>query len=171
MVLEKTDLTPAEQKWIDKVRPFDRAIGFNNNPTAGSMLGFKFSDESKAKMSLKRISPEARAKISVALKGRKKSPEHVAKVRAKRLGYKPSVETIAKLSAAHKGKKQSRETKDKRAASHRGKKMSLEARANLSKARTGILHTPETKAKLVEARKRRKARKKGIQPLLPFMDD
>lgn len=49
--------------------------------------------------------PEARLKISVALKGKKKSPEHVAKMRFINLGKKQSVETRLKKSLALRGEK------------------------------------------------------------------
>ena len=50
--------------------------------------------------------PEARLKISLALKGKKKSPEHIEKNRLARLGKKASDETRRKMSlSAPKGEK------------------------------------------------------------------
>lgn len=55
-----------EQAWIDALRPFgDR--GYNLSPTAGNVLGLKFTDEQ-------------RAHVSAGLKGKPKSAEHRANI-------------------------------------------------------------------------------------------
>lgn len=71
---------------------------------------------------------ETRAKVSAALKGKKKSPEHVAKVAAAHLGTKRSEATRAKISAVQKGRK-----------------LTPEQRA----ARCGVKRTPESIEKRV----------------------
>jgi len=88
-------------------------------------------------------SPEARAKMSVACKGRKLSPAHRAKISAAISGKKHSPEACAKMSEAKKGnkynlgKKRLPETCAKIGAAHKGNKYSL-----------GRKCSPETRAKI-----------------------
>ena len=51
------------------------------------------------------LSPETRAKIAAAHKGRALSPEHRAKIAAANTGRTLSPETRAKISAAKKGRR------------------------------------------------------------------
>ena len=88
----------------------------------------------------RRHTPEARAKLSEAMKG-DKNPNY---------GKKHTPETKAKMSEANKGEKHP----------NYGKKLSPEHRAKLSEAQKGEKHpnygkkrTPETKAKISEAKK------------------
>lgn len=82
--------------------------------------GFKHSKESKMKMSLKRKgtlnfmygkshTPEARARISAAQKGKKESMEFCEKTRLRRLGQKHTEQTRKRISDALTGKKHSAE--------------------------------------------------------------
>jgi hypothetical protein len=88
------------------------------------------------------VSPEVRAKISAANKGRKFPPM--------------SEETRRKMSESRKGRKNSPEAIAKTAAALRGRKASPETRAKLSMAHKGQIptfgkgakHTPETRAKM-----------------------
>lgn len=98
-----------EQYWLDTLKPYDPSIGFNIGMDAKApSLGRKHTAEHRAKIGLKSrrpSSPEKRAKISAAHKGRK----HTAQSRAN-------------MSAAHKGKKQTPEEIEKRIAPLRGRK-------------------------------------------------
>ncbi len=103
-------LVEREQYWIDTFKSADRQYGYNKCPTAGNMLGFNHSEESKQKMSKTRkgkpvseemrIAAEARAKAN---KG-KSLPAHVleaaAKVNRVRMKAPKSEETKAKMAAA-----------------------------------------------------------------------
>ncbi len=135
-VENKSDLIACEQKWLDKV--WSENI-FNTNPTAGSMLGSKQSEETIKKRSLKtkglKRTQETKDKIVLALKsrdkevldkikasltGRKLSEEH----RLKNVGRKLSAETKLKMSLSRTGKVRSEEAKRKTAESNRGRKAS-----------------------------------------------
>jgi hypothetical protein len=125
--------------------------------------GRQHSPESRAKMSAARkgrpgrpLSPEHRAKISKAKMGRPLSPEHRAKVSEAQKGRTLSPEHRAKISKANKGKKRSPETRSKMAAARRGRALSPESRAKISAALTGRPgHTlsPESRAKISAAKK------------------
>lgn len=84
------------------------------------------------------VPPEVRAKISAAMRGRKKPPEHAAKV-----------------GAAHKGRKLSPEHREKLRAAKIGRKLSDEHRANLSRAhrvyRGEVVNSPDARQKLSNA--------------------
>ena len=130
-----------EQVMLDYYKSADPQYGYNISPTAGSTLGVKHSAEAIAKISAWKPSPETRAKISAAQRGRIVSAETRAKISAAKQGVKRSAETCAKMSAARLGKKlsnehrakmsaaranMSNETREKMSVSHRGKKQSPE---------------------------------------------
>ena len=133
------NLLAREQHWIDT---FDAArVGFNMTPTAGSILGHKFSDESKRRMSKAATghikSAEHRANLSRVNTGKTMSDEARQKMRDAKLGTKRgphSAETKAKMSAARVGKRPSAETREKQAAAKRGRVLSPEVRARMSAA-------------------------------------
>lgn len=149
-----------EQMYIDEHNP-----EYNMAPRAGSNLGLKLSDESRAKISAalsKRIiSDETRSKLS-----KPKSKEHKAKIRAARIGTKRSAETRAKIGAATKGntycqgRQISDETRNKMSAAHKGwvpwnkgKTLSNEHKAKMSVAAKNI--SEETRAKMSASQKAR----------------
>lgn len=132
-------LIPREQHYIDTLKP-----EYNMSPTAGSALGVKHSDESRANM-------------SAWQKGKKLSPKHKAKLSAAKMGRKLSLETKAKMSAAHMGRETSPETKIKLSVWQIGKVTPKETREKISntlmghKYNLGHKHSDETKAKLSAA--------------------
>lgn len=94
-----------EQVWLDRLKPY-----YNTCKVAGSVRGHS-------------VSPEARARISMAHKGRKHGP--------------PSEERRAKISAANKGRSLTAEHRSKLSAAKIGKKRgpySEQHRANISAA-------------------------------------
>ncbi len=133
-------LTAREQYWIDILKTVD-PYGYNLNPTAGSAIGFKHSEETKLKWSEQR-------------KGKKRSAEFSLKVSIQMKGKIVTEETKLKQSEAHIGKIQSIETRNKRAASMKGNKN------NTGKKRSAPM-LEETRKRIsaanVAAHKRRKA--------------
>lgn len=75
---DRAKLLAREQFWLDGFQP--HLTGYNMIPTAGSHLGVKRSDESKARMRL-------------AQAGKKLSPEQIERLRLSHIGKSPSVET------------------------------------------------------------------------------
>lgn len=126
--------------------------------------------------------PETRAKLSAAMKGKPKSPEHVAKVVAAnkgrkrspelsvrlsailkspeinarmiagRAGYRMADETKAKLREAKLGRPLSDDHRAKIGAAHRGQKRSPEAKANIA---AGALKRPPVSPEECEKRRQR----------------
>lgn len=165
---EPADCLTREQHWIDFHRAAEREFGYNSRKRAtrgGISLGFKYSDEVRAKRSAAmkgrpghKPSEETRAKLSAAKKGRpghKPSEETRRKLklangeRARlwglaRRGVPRSAESIAKQSAAQRGKKRSPETCAAMSARRKGVPCSAEARAKLK----GRILTPEHRAKV-----------------------
>lgn len=134
-VLEFVDdpskLLEREQYWID----FAKAAksGYNMTPTAGSLLGHKFTEGTKEKMSKSATghikSPEHRKSLSLVNTGKKMSDESRQKMREAKLGKKRaphSEATRAKMSAKAIGRTFSDETLSKMAAAKLGKKQSQE---------------------------------------------
>jgi group I intron endonuclease len=76
---KEKELVPAEQAWLDRVRPFESSNGYNRCPRAGSPLEVKHTPETRAKISERqkgrKAGAETRARISIVRKGRKQSPE------------------------------------------------------------------------------------------------
>ena len=142
VTLQRVDvcsLNEFEQRWIDRLKP-----EYNMAPIAGSLLGYKHSDEARANMSAAHVgqkkSEEWKAAASLRMKGntynsgRKQSPEEI-EIRARHhRGKIVSDETKAKMSAAQAGKKISDATKAKMRAAKIGKKLSDEHRRKLSEA-------------------------------------
>lgn len=125
-------LIAREQSWIDSCDCVE--VGYNLNPVAGNMLGFKHSEETK----------EA---IRVAMVGRDTS-EETRKLRSELMtGTTVGDATRAKIS----------ETMKKVAASD----PNFQGTKNLN--RTGTKQTPEQIAKRVEATARTKALKKLLK--------
>ena len=151
----------------------DLGTGILRNRTNGGegFSGAIHTPETKAKLSAamkgenspnygKTLSPEIKAKLSAAHKGKTLSPETRAKISATMKGKTLSPETKAKLSAAMKGenspnygKTLSPEIKAKLSAAHKGKTLSPETRAKISATMKGKTLSPETKAKLSAAMK------------------
>ena len=104
-----SQLIEREQYYLNLIKPYNKNIGYNQNPIAGSCLGNKQSKETIEKRVSKfrgrKASKETRLKISIALKGNKNSfgvkqirskewrESHAAKLR----GRKASEETKAKM--------------------------------------------------------------------------
>jgi group I intron endonuclease len=117
-------LAAAEQWWFDELH-IDITYDFNIAPVAGSNLGFKHTEETKALLSEQRkgrtFTDEQRARMSLGHMG---NPSNT--------GKKATAETRAKQSAAHKGNQRTL-----------GYKHTDEAKANMSAAHKGIPRTPE----------------------------
>ena len=130
----KEDLTKGgkrEQYWIDTyIEFYGWENMFNENPTAGSCFGLKWSLESRKKLSKaclgRKITLETRAKISRASIGKEKSLDHRA-----------NISKALKGNQYSKGCKRTAETREKMSGASKGKKKSLEHRINMSKAQKG----------------------------------
>lgn len=114
LICSPEDTVFYEQKAIDGLNP-----QMNVCKVAGKTLGYRHTDETKAKFHLRRkatITEEGRLKRSIASKGRKVSDETREKIRQVRLGTKRSAETCRKISERQMGGKRkphSEETKAK----------------------------------------------------------
>ena len=78
-VLFIEDLITREQHWITTLKASTQGYGYNRTPTAGSLLGWKQSDEQRARRSEQFKNPEFAAKYSAAQKARFANPEELAK--------------------------------------------------------------------------------------------
>ncbi len=124
-VLEVVDssckLLERENFWISSTKAADKRCGFNCCPVAGSQLGMKHSEQTRAKM-------------SAAGRGKKKTPEHQARINESLTGRQLSEQCKQLLSASRKGSKHSEQTRMKMSESRKGKTASPEARAKISAA-------------------------------------
>ncbi len=155
---ESDALTLREQFWMDKLKVTDREFGYNYAPAAGSLLGFKASEETKAKLAIRSAklkgvprSEEIKAKISATTKGRVVSEETREKMRLARLGKKHSTETKAIMSQQRKGNKfaagvvHSPERIEKRVSNLRGKPRSAEVIEKIRQSSIGKIRSLETR--------------------------
>lgn len=158
----KESLLTYEQFYIDSLIPY-----FNECKIAGSPLGFKHSEETKAKMRVNckpplrlgcKVSDEARHKISEANKGKKVSQETKDKISALKkgntylLGKNRTDETKRRISEGHKGKIVSEETKRRMSKSNKGRKLSDDTKNKIREAITGIKRSEESIRKSSEKR-------------------
>jgi group I intron endonuclease len=128
-LIDKHDLIPVEQYWIDKLQPT-----FNTFKIAASALGFKHpirSDEFKELMRNLKL-------------GKHLSEEHKNKIRKGNLGKVMSDEAKEKLRKFHLGLNHSEETKEKM----RNRIVSDEGIENMRNAQLGKKHSEETKEKI-----------------------
>lgn len=91
-------LIECEQYWIDKLKP-----EYNILKIAGSVLGHKHDDETRAKMSANQNrSEETRKRRSEGQLGRKQSKEHIANMVATKIGFKHSEKTKQQMKDSAK---------------------------------------------------------------------
>ena len=148
-MVAEADLLDREQVWIDATKAVRH--GYNVCPVAGSSLGAKQSEATRAKLSSRVASQETRERMAAAHRGRKHSAETRAKIGASHRGKTVSEETRKRLSDANKNP--SSETRRKQSAA--AKNRTPEHRARLAAASTGRTHGPEARAKLSAAFKGR----------------
>ncbi|HLE92714.1 MAG TPA: GIY-YIG nuclease family protein [Anaerolineales bacterium] len=144
-VKDKNSLIPIEQGYLDRDFP-----EYNTNRRAGSMFGFRFSEEAKKLMSL----------IHSGFKHTEESKKKMSEIWAGRPRGKYTEERAAKISAAHKGKKINDNQKRGLAIGQYNPK-SAETRKKISDAQKGYKPKKETIEKLKQAWIRRKAGKNG----------
>lgn len=122
-VADPGELVVREQRWIDGLGAHVTRGGLNMLPNAGSPLGTKHSEETRAKFRAiaaarppehyKKVvaskkasgwthSAEARAKLGDAARGRKLTPDHVAKVAAANRGKKRGPEALARMREGYR---------------------------------------------------------------------
>lgn len=118
LVCAKEDLLWYEQRAIDVLKP-----AYNICKVAGSVLGYRHTDEAKAAAAV-------RATGNTNRRGRKESPEFCERAKASR--------------AMRKDGPLSAETKEKIAAAQRGRTLSEERKEHLRKLNTGKKQSPET---------------------------
>lgn len=142
LVDDKSLLIQREQFYIDETESYKVTNGYNLYPTAGSSLGARHSDETRAK-----ISDAHRGKknpmFGKHLIGKNRSDETRAKISLSLLGKKHSDETKEKISIATRGEKHpmwgkpcSDNTKAKISAAKRGRKLSSKYHKKLSEAQS-----------------------------------
>ena len=154
-------LIEREQHYLDLYKSYEKEIGYNNSPTAKNCLGYRHTDEAKARMSksrkgLKR-SEETKRKMSIAGKNRKPITEETReKMRTSSMKRWSdpnacSAETRKKMSEAHKGrvpwnkgvetpeevKKKISETLQGRPSPMKNRKHTKETKQKMSAARSG----------------------------------
>jgi len=144
-VLDRERLIEREQYWINALLP-----EYNSNPTAGSRLGSKVSETTKATLREYNLRPEVIAKKKAELAGHPVAPETIEKIKAARAKQVTSEAQKAALLASAKrtkaegrtspgttGKRHSDEHKRKIAAAHTGMTASPEAREKMRIAKLG----------------------------------
>lgn len=159
IVEDKKLLIAREQHWITQTNCFDKKIGFNICPIAGSSLGVKHSEETRKKRSIlnignkfnlgKKASEETRKKLSVSHKGNKSSIGRILSDETKEkigkgnkgkqtmLGKNHSEEAKQKMSEKRLGIKLSNVTKEKMRLAKIGSHLSDEVKEKISKSHTG----------------------------------
>lgn len=104
---EALSMVEREQAWLDRVRPFERDLGYNLLATAYTNVGFRFSDEQ-------------RANVSAGLKGKPKSAEHRANLWANREKTDEYLDQMSRNGAMGHGRPKSEEHRRKIGTAQRG---------------------------------------------------
>ena len=124
-LVDRKELTKIEQAWIDWTQCCNDKYGYNFCSIAGSWLGYKHTNTTKAK-------------LAIIGKGRKHTLETRAKMSAWQIGRKLPEETKKKLSKFRKGRKHTKEVKLKLSLAHKGRILSDEHKLKISIATTGV---------------------------------
>jgi group I intron endonuclease len=155
-ICQSEDCIQREQYWMDYYKAYEREYGYNICRTAGSRLGTKHTDETKAKLSAANLArdPAIRERQAAAIRGRKHSEETKAK-RAKSLR---TAHAEGRMVIHH-----SKESKAKMAKASTGRKLSDKTKAKILAVRSirGFAHTEETKRKMARRRNRLLYSKEG----------
>ena len=131
--------------------------------------GYNLTDGGEG-VSGRKLSREARRKISEALKGRIVTPEHRRKLSEANKGKQLSPQTRQKMSKVRKGmtpwnkgktNPYSDQAHRKMSEANKGKKFSPDHRRKISEAKKGRTHTPEARQKISESGKGRIPWNKG----------
>lgn len=105
---DRGELRQAEQMWIDAIGSCGEG-GYNLTPTAGSLLGFRFTDEQKARVSAALIGkPKSTAHRANIWRNREVTDEfraHCAELGRMGAGKPKSAEHRAKIGSAQRGSK------------------------------------------------------------------
>jgi group I intron endonuclease len=82
----ESDVFVAEQAWIDRLQAADRQHGYNSAPVAGSTRGIEYDEAFREKARQARLgrthTPEAKARIGQAHRGKVMTEEQRANMRA-----------------------------------------------------------------------------------------
>jgi len=148
-----------EQVFLDFYKSYDPDRGYNVATKAGSRIGVKASEETRAKQSAawRNMSEEVRERISRAKRAENLSDETRAKRSASRARQTFSAETRAKLSEALRRRICTAETRAKLSAASRGRKHSPESIERMAAANRGRKLSPEHVAKIAASNRGRKA--------------
>lgn len=140
-VADESVLITREQAWFDGA--YVPEMGYNIAPVAGNCAGMKHS-------------PETRAKMSAAQKGRKLTEDEIKSRRSLR----HTEETKARIAAAHRGKVVSPETRAKMSVIAKERVYSDETKRKMSQSKMGHAVSPETRLKMSMAAKAYAVRRK-----------
>lgn len=166
-VLDRSNLIQVEQAWLDRIRPFDRKIGYNLSPTASSCLGYKATPKTRAKLSAihkKRLKdPAERERLSDIAIRQWQDPEYRARFME---GLKNSPpEAKIRSGETRKGRKHTPQARAKMRESMKMRVWTLEAQANLIESLKK--RTPEWRANVIAANKRRAEKRQTEREIIP----
>jgi len=157
---EKDRLISIEQYYIDSHKCY-----FNCSPTAGSTLGTKRTPEQMVYLRGWKHTEEAKRKMSISQKGKKRSPEAIEKVRLSHIGKHLSEETKRKISESHKGIKNGPIAIEKIRQANIGRKNphTEEWNKKIAESNKGKKRSEETRRKQSELKKGKAPWNKGLK--------
>lgn len=139
---EKDKLIEREQVYIDWFKP-----QYNVCKIAGSLLGFRHSEETKEKFK-QRDMKSVQAKSVASRKGKSLSNDHIERIINSRKGYTHTEETKIKIGKSN-------------SISKLGSKYTEETKAKMRLSMTGLKRSEKAKLNMIEAWKKRRELKKN----------
>lgn len=148
-------LLEREQHWIDSLDAYGN--GYNSCPIAGRTAGWTMPEAQRLRlsefMSSRKMTPEHRANLSIALTGRQVSEETRKKIsNANRVAF--SDPAVRARCGVKKGAKASAEARAAMSLAQRAS-WTTERKELMAQKATGRKHSPEAKAKIAESNRRR----------------
>jgi group I intron endonuclease len=157
--MSKQESNDAEKAMIKLFEAKDRSVGYNLTDGGEGNWGRLWSEEQKAKLRGKYISPETRAKMSAwkrdeAFCEKMRNRRHTEESKAKMRDRIVSAETRAKMSKKAASRNLSDATKSKISIANLGRKLSEETKAKMREATLGAHHSEATRAKMSDSMRR-----------------
>lgn len=172
LISDVTALHDREQFWLDRLRTYERELGYNNRTIAQNNMGYVASAETRKKLSEaakgRKASAETRRKMSIAQSGLKRRPRTAEQLIAHSLahkGIKCSSEARARMAQGQINRAPFTEEHRKSLSSALlGRRRSAAECEKLSIGHMGLTASAATRAKMSESQKNRRLREASGTP-------
>ena len=163
-VLFIEDLITREQYWIDKLKASANGHGYNITPTAGSLLGARWTEEQRTRRVEQFKDPAFKAKYSDAKKAHFADPKQRARRSEESKALWRDPEYRARITARLKESHADPEYRARVSVNARAALSRPEQRQRMSEQSKAMWADPVKRKDLIERQQAGRARKKALRP-------